>query len=124
MAEEGVKKEFLIDSSDSARPPATIDSETKYYAQGLKPKVRILTDVIYEDTGELAQTRKGKQVKLILKTKVFDDGTTIDTTIGEENEEYQAYLATGQSIPSQSNSPTRKRAPKAKPTRKAAKKED
>lgn len=115
MAEEGtgVKREFRIDSSDSARPAATLQSEPHYYAQGLKPKPRVLVDVIYEDTGEVAKTTKGKPVKLILKTKVFDDGTTIDCTVGEENPEYQEFLRTGSSIPSQSAAPTRQRKPSA-----------
>ena len=125
MANEGIKKEFLIDSSDAARPQATIDSDTRFYAQGLKPKPRVPVRVDYEETGEIAKTRTGAPVKLILKTTTYDDGTTVDTTVGEENEMYQQFLKTGNSVPSQSSTPTRQRAPKkaAKPTRQAAKKE-
>lgn len=123
MAEgTGVKKEFRIDSSDAARPQATLDSETKYYAQGLKPKARVIENIVYEETGEVAQTRKGKPVKLILKTTTYDDGVTVDTTVGEENEEYQQYLKSGHANTDRSTQPTRQRKPKAK-TRKAAAKE-
>ena len=116
MADEGtgVKREYRIDSSDSARPPATLQSEPHYYAQGLKPKVRILKEVIYEDTGTVARTTKGEPVKLILKTKVYDDGTTADCVVGEQNVEYQEYLRTGATIREQGAVTTRQRQPSAK----------
>jgi len=94
---EGIKKEFRIDSSDSAKPPVTLQDEPRYFSD-IKPKKRIVTDIIYEDTGEVAKTRKGKAVKLILKTSVYDDGVVVQTTVGEENEAYQEYVRTGVAI--------------------------
>jgi len=119
MAGTGVKKEFRIDSTDSARAPATINSEPHYYAQGLKPKPRTIVDVTYEETGEIAQTRTGKPVKIILKTTTYNDGVTIDTTVGEENEDYQSYLKTGLAFTNHSTGSTRVRKPKAKPVKAA-----
>jgi hypothetical protein len=137
MAEQGtgIKKEFLIDSSDSARPAATLQSETKYFSD-IKPKKRYLTDVIYEETGETAKTRKGAPVKLILKTAVYNDGCLVTTTVGEENEAYQEFKRTGVAMPSQGGEPTivhepsaavkaaqKKALAKKKPAAKAADKE-
>ena len=107
MADQGsgVKKEFVIDSSDSARPPATLQSEPKYFSD-IKPKKRVLSSVVYEDTGETAKTRKGDPVKLILKTSIYDDGVVVATTVGSDNEQYKDYLRTGVAMPSESNEPT------------------
>ena len=105
MADEGRKREFVIDSSDSARPPATLQSEPKYFSD-IKPKKRVLVDIIYEETGDVAKTKKGKAVKLILRTAVYDDGVLVQKTVGEENEEYQEFLRTGVSMPDQSETTT------------------
>lgn len=102
---DGIKKEFRIDSSDSAKPPVTLQDEPRYYSD-IKPKKRVVSDVIYEDTGTVAKTRKGDRCKLILKTTVYDDGTLVTTTVGEDNENYQHFLATGQAIPSQGSRST------------------
>jgi hypothetical protein len=94
---DGIKKEFVIDSSDSAKPPVTLQDEPRYFSD-IKPKKRVVSDIIYEDTGEVAKTRKGKAVKLILKTSIYDDNTIVTTTVGEENEAYQEFLRTGVAI--------------------------
>lgn len=100
---EGIKKEFVIETDEKS--PVTLQDEPKYFSD-IKPKKRHIVDVIYEDTGEVAKTRKGKPCKLILKTTVYNDGVTVDTTVGEDNENYQHFLKTGNSIPSSSNEPT------------------
>lgn len=96
---EGTKKEFRIDSSDSARPPVTIQDEPRYFSN-IKPKKRHLVDVIYEETGEFTKTKVGEPVQIILKTCVYNDGVITEQTVGDKNEAYQTYLRTGQSIPS------------------------
>jgi len=123
---ESTKKEYRIDSSDSARPPATLESETAAYAQGLKGKARIITDVSYE---ELDQTiPRGKDslghllppAKMILKTVTYDDGLTIDTTVGEDNYDYRQYLA-GLTKTTKEAQSTRRHTPTRKPTKPVAK---
>lgn len=133
MAEEGTKREFRIEADEKS--PVTLQDEPKYFSD-IKPKKRHIVDVIYEDSGEVAQTKRGKPCKLILKTTIYNDGVTVDTTVGEENEAYQQFLRTGVSVPQDASSPTlvRERSSKVKaalakvqkaPAKKAAtKKED
>lgn len=95
MADESIslKREHRIDSSDSARPAAQLGDEPQHYAQGLKPKPRVIVSVEYNVLDEQVKVMKGKPpAKLVLKTVTYDDGTTVDTTIGELNEQYQQYL--------------------------------
>jgi hypothetical protein len=129
---EGIKREFRIDSSDSARPKATLDAEPYHYAQGLKPKTRVAVDVSYEELDELVSRGKGKEpayeeldelvsrgkgkepARLILRTTTFDDGATIDTTMGADAPEYVDYLQGKVNNASATGGSTRKRKPKAK----------
>lgn len=99
MAEEGRKREFVIEADEKS--PVTLQDEPRYFSD-IKPKKRHLVDVIYEETGEVAQTRRGERCKLILKTSVYNDGTTVDTTVGEQNEGYQTFVRTGVSMPQDS----------------------
>lgn len=96
---DGLKKEFRIDSSDSARPQVTLQDEPRYFSN-IKPKKRHLVDVIYEETGEYTKTKVGEPVQIILKTSVYNDGVITEQTVGDKNEAYQTYLRTGQAIPS------------------------
>lgn len=105
---DSLKREFRIDSSDSAKPPVTMQDEPRYFSN-IAPKKRHVIDVIYEDTGEVSKTRTGKPVKIILKTTVYNDGCFTEQTVGEDNEAYKNFLATGQSIPSQNPNPPRER---------------
>lgn len=118
MSQEGLKREFRIDSSDAARPAAQLGDEPQHYAQGLKPKPRIITDVSYEViVGETVPRGKNKPVAaLILKTTTYDDGVTIDTTVGEDNADYQDYLRGAKRIADGGSSSTRLRQPTKKPT--------
>lgn len=100
MAEEGRKREFRIETDEKS--PVTLQDEPKYFSD-IKPKKRHLVDVIYEETGEVAQTKRGAPVKLIQKTSIYNDGTTVDTTVGEENEGYQTFLKTGIAMPQDSS---------------------
>ncbi len=120
---ETIKREFRIDSSDSARPQATLDSEPKYFSN-IQPKKRHIVDVIYEDTGDVERTRVGDPVKIILKTTVYNDGVFTEQTVGEDNEAYQNFLRTGQAIPSRDENPHRDRplTPKVKAALEKAKK--
>ena len=118
---ESLKREHRIDSSDSARPQATLGSEPYAYAQGLKPKPRVIDKVEYEEIdGALPRGMNpstGKPMpaaKLILKTVTYDDGVTIDTTVGEDNEGYQQHLI-GATNSSGSAKSTRVHTPKRKP---------
>ncbi len=105
MAEEGRKREFRIDSSDSARPPVTIQDEPRYFSD-IKPKKRHMVARFYEETGETAKTRVGKPVKIILKSTVYNDGVLTQQTVGEDNEDYQEFLRTGDAMPqNESNAP-------------------
>lgn len=99
MAEEGRKREFIIEADEKS--PATLQDEPRYFSD-IKPKKRHLVDVIYEETGEVSQTRRGDRCKLILKTSVYNDGVTVSTTVGEENEGYQTFVKTGISLPQSS----------------------
>jgi hypothetical protein len=127
---DSIKREFRIDSTDSARPSADINSEPTFHAQGLKPKPRVIVDVVYEELKGAAVPRGGKDIsgrplnpaKLVLKTTMYDDGVTVDTTVGEDNGEYQDYLngikraAEGVVGSTRLRSPTKKpTAPKAAP---------
>lgn len=103
MAEEGRKREFIIEADEKS--PVTLQDEPRYFSD-IKPKKRHLVDVIYEETGEVAQTRRGDRCKLILKTSVYNDGVTVTTTVGEENEGYQTFLKTGVSMPQDSGGRT------------------
>lgn len=109
MAEQGtgLKKEFVIDSSDSAKPPVTLQDEPRYFSD-IKPKKRVLVDIIYEDSGRVAQRRTGGPVKLINRTAVYNDGCLVTTTVGEDSEQYQEFQRTGVAMPSRSNEPTAK----------------
>jgi len=107
---EGIKKEFRIDSSDSAKPPVTLQDDPRYFSD-IKPKKRVLVDIVYEETGEVAKTRKGKPCALILKSSVYDDGVVVTTTVGEENESYQEFKRTGVAMASQSKMTTAVHAP-------------
>jgi hypothetical protein len=112
---EGIKREFRIDSSDSARPKATLDAEPYHYAQGLKPKTRVAVDVSYEELDELVSRGKGKEpARLILRTTTFDDGATIDTTMGADAPEYVDFLQGKINNASATGGTTRQRRPKAK----------
>ena len=117
---EGIKKEFRIDSSDSAKPAVTLQDEPRYFSD-IKPKKRVISDIVYEDTGEIAKTKKGKPVRLILKTSIYDDGTTVTTTVGEENEAYQEFVRTGIAIAENANMETLVR-PRSKAVEAAIKK--
>lgn len=123
--ENSLKREFRIDSSDSARPAATLDSECQHYAQGLKPKPRIITDVSYEEIdGTVPRGKKLPPAKLILKTTTYNDGITIDTTVGEDNEGYRNYLlGISKDADAGGDRTTRAHTPKRKPAapKKAAK---
>jgi len=113
--ENSLKREHRIDSSDSARPAATLDSETAAYAQGLKPKPRVIVSVEYEEIeGLVPRGKKEPPAKLILKTTTYDDGITIDTTVGEDNELYQQHLK-GLTKTSRAAKSTRRHAPTRKP---------
>jgi len=116
MADENSqKREFRIDSSDSARPAATLDAEPFHYAQGLKPKPRVITDVSFEEIeGSVPRGDKKPPAALILKTTTYDDGVQIDTTVGEDNEQYQQYLL-GKTKTSAASKSTRVHTPKRKP---------
>ncbi len=115
MSEEGLKREHRIDSTDSARPVATLDAEPYHYAQGLKPKPRVIKSVEYEVIeGVVPRGKKEPPAKLILKTTTYDDGTTIDTTVGEDNELYQQHLK-GLTKTSRGARSTRRHQPVRKP---------
>jgi hypothetical protein len=91
--DKSIKREFRIDSSDSARPPATLQAETMYYAQGLKPKVRTIVNETYSPLEKFIPASKGQPAsRLILKVTTYDDGVEVDTTVGENNPGYQDYL--------------------------------
>jgi len=66
-----LKRETRIDSSDSARPAATINSETAAFAQGLKPKKRKVLGT-ENVVGEDGVTRR---------VKTYDDGVTVSTKL-------------------------------------------
>jgi len=66
-----LKRETRIDSSDSARPAATINSETAAFAQGLKPKKR---KVVSNENVVLAD---GSTVRI----KKYDDGVLVTTKL-------------------------------------------
>jgi hypothetical protein len=125
MANEGtgVKREYRIDSSDAARPAATLEAEPRYFAQGLKPKTRTPVSVVYEELdGEFVERGKHQPpAKLVLKTVTYDDGSTRDCTVGEDNRDYMEYKAGRYNIEKGGSTSTRKRQPKAKAP-KAAKK--
>jgi len=119
---DSIKREFRIDSTDSARPQADINSEPTFHAQGLKPKVRVIKSVDWEILEGHSVPRGGKDIsgrplnpaKLILKTTTYNDGTTVDTTVGEDNGEYQDYL-NGVVKAAAGNTSTRVHRPTAKP---------
>ena len=113
---DSIKREFRIDSSDAAKPPAQLETEARYYAQGLKPKPRVIVDVNYEELDEYTMARKDcPSVRLVLKTTTYDDGVLIDTTVGELNEGYLAHKR-GEARKTDGNTGTRKRQPTKKPT--------
>ncbi len=116
MADENsLKREYRIDSSDSARPAATLDMEPQHYAQGLKPKPRVIESVEYEVIdGAVSRGKDKPSANLILKTVTYDDGTQIDTTVGEDNELYQQHLK-GLTKTSSGARSTRVHTPKRKP---------
>ncbi len=66
-----LKRETRIDSSDSARPPATINDEPPQFAQGLKPKKRraMGTENIVRPDG------------VTVRVKTYDDGVTVTTKL-------------------------------------------
>lgn len=123
---EGLKREFRIDSSDAARPQAQIGDEPYAYAQGLKPKPRVILETTYEECeGEAVPRGKNKPMaKLILKTTTYDDGTTIDTTVGEDNVGYQDFLRGAATIAAGGSGSTRLRRPTKKPAAPKSKKSD
>ena len=116
MADEGsLKREHRIDSSDSARPAATLEAEPQHYAQGLKPKPRAIVSVEYEELEE--KVSRGKNLPMasvILKTVTYDDGVTVDTTVGEDNAGYQDHLL-GRTKTSAAAKSTRVHRPTKKP---------
>ncbi len=69
--EGSLKRETRIDSSDSARPAATINSETAAFASGLTPKKRILKTT-ENVVGEDGVTRR---------VKTMDDGVLVTTKL-------------------------------------------
>ena len=88
-----LKREYRIDSSDSARPPATLDSEPFAYAQGLKPKPRVIESTTFTVLDQVITRGKNlPNAKMILKRVRYDDGTEVDTTVGEDNEQYRQHL--------------------------------
>lgn len=98
VRKDSTKKEFRMSSEGSARPPATINSQPHYDNTTLKPKQRQVVSVTYSLTDEVVMPEKGtrqKPFKLVWVTKTFDDGVTIDYTVGEDNPDYQEYLKTG-----------------------------
>lgn len=122
MADESRKREYRIDSSDSARPPATVSDEPYHYAQGLKPKPRVIVTTEYEELDE--KVSRGKNLpmaKLILKTTTYDDGTIVEGTVGEDNVSYKEYLA-GVRPESEGTVSTRRHTPTKKPSKASAKK--
>lgn len=119
MAEEGNKREFLIEADEKS--PVTLQDEPKYFSD-IKPKKRHLIDVIYEETNEVAQTKRGKPCRLIHKTSVYNDGCTVDTTVGEENEGYQTFVKTGISMPQDSSGQATLVRPRSKAVEAALKK--
>lgn len=119
---ESLKREHRIDSTDAARPAAQLGDEPYHYAQGLKPKPRVITSVEYTVLDEKVSNGKGKPpVSLILKTVTYDDGTLIDTTVGEYNEGYQQFLIDGKKKEEGKAQSTRLRAQPKKPTNTKAK---
>ena len=113
---DSLKREHRIDSSDSARPAATLAAEPFHYAQGLKPKPRVLVEVSYEELDQQVSRGKGKPLaKVVLKTATYDDGTTVDTTVGEDNVDYQDFLM-GRTKTTANAKSTRVHTPKKKPT--------
>jgi len=66
-----LKRETRIDSSDSARPAATINDEPAQFAQGLKPKKRKVlgTENIVLENGST------------VRRKTYDDGVTVTTKL-------------------------------------------
>ena len=114
---EGIKREFRIDSSDSARPAADINSEPHYHAQGLKPKPRVIAKTEYSALDAVVSRGKNKPVaKVILRTVTYDDGVTIDTTVGEDNVGYQQFLIDGKSRSEGKSGSTRLHAQPKAPT--------
>ncbi len=116
MEGRGTKREFRIDSDDAARPKAELNSEPQFFAQGLKPKARIPVDVTYELLDEwIAATKTTPASQLVLKTTTYDDGTQVDTTVGELNEGYQDHLRGSKKGPQIPSKPTRVHKPARKP---------
>lgn len=95
-----VKKEYRIDSSDSARPAASMDDQPYQTLQmGYKPEEHALVDIIYDETDEVISTRTGDQVQVVVRTKIFDNGDTAVSAIGANNAEYKEFLRTGVALP-------------------------
>lgn len=133
-----VKKEYRIDSSDSARPAATLDSQPHYTLNlGYKPEEHELVDIVYEDSGEVVNTRTGDQVTIINVTRIYANGDIGESTVGANNPAYKEYLRTGIALPAvkTGDKPTSRaqgdavkaaiaKAAKAAAPKKTAKKED
>jgi len=66
-----LKRETRIDSTDSARPAATINDEPPQFAQGLKPKKRkvVGTENIVQPDGQT------------VRVKTYDDGVKVTTKL-------------------------------------------
>ena len=95
-----VKKEYRIDSSDSAKPPVTMDDQPRYTLNmGYKPEEKELVDIIYEDSGEVVNTRTGDQVAVINVTRIYANGDIGESTVGANNPAYQEFLRTGIAMP-------------------------
>lgn len=120
MAEENqgsLKREHRIDSSDAARPAAQLNDEPRYFAGGLKPKTRIIKTVEYTVLDEKVFAGKGKKpLSMILRTVTYDDGITVDTTVGEDNEGYQQFLIDGANLKAGKSGSTRLRTQPRKPS--------
>lgn len=116
--EQSLKREHRIDSTDAARPQAQLGDEPQHYAQGLKPKPRVITSVEYTKLeGETVPRGKNLPVAaMILKTTTYDDGVTVDTTVGEDNAGYQDFLRGAASISAGGSGSTRRRTQPRKPT--------
>lgn len=95
-----VKKEYRIDSSDSARPPVSMDSQPHFNLQmGYKPEEKELVDIVYEDSGQVVDTKTGDQVQVINVTRIYANGDIAESNCGAKNPAYLEYLRTGVALP-------------------------
>jgi len=127
-----VKKEYRIDSSDSARPAATLDSQPHYVLTNMpEPARRQIADIVYDETDEVINTRTGDQVQVVIRTIIYTNGDTDVCGIGAKHPAYLEYKRTGVAVPEKStakNQTDREHSPAVKAAlaklKKTAKKED